>query len=125
MAGRADEEKRDPKRRIEELLDEIEKGGLRPVDVVENDHQRPLAHELLEDRTHGPEQLVLSVLPLRKAHDRLDATGRVGQPPSEAVRELGAGDLLDVLRRDPGRLPEHLSQWPVRKAVAVGQTATP
>ena len=107
------------------LLDEIEEGGLRPVDVVEDHHERPAAGQLLKDRPHAPEQLVLAVLVLREAHDRLDATGRVGQLLAEAGLELDAGVLLAVLRHDPGRLSQHLGQRPEGDAVAVGQAAAP
>ena len=123
VTGRADEQERHAERGVEDVLDEIEEGWLRPVDVIEDHHERPAASQLLEDRPDAPEQLVLSVQVLREADARLDAAGRVGQLLAETGLELDAGILLAVLRHDPGGLPQHLRQRPERDAVTVGQAA--
>ena len=84
-------------------------GGLDPVDVVEDHHQRPAAGQFPEDRPHGPEQLVLPIRVLREIQDRCNAAGRVSQLLPDPGLELDAGILVAVLRHDPGGLPQHLS----------------
>ena len=72
-AGGADDEQRRVARRVGEVLEELEQGRLGPVDVLDHDHERPVAGETLEDAADRPEDLLLRA-PARR-------TGRSRTPP--------------------------------------------
>ena len=57
-AGEAAHEDRRVAAPAGEVLDQVEEGGLRPLHVVQHDHERPLAGERLEQPPHRPVELV-------------------------------------------------------------------
>ena len=125
VAGRTDKEERHAERGVEDVLDEVEEGCLRPVDVVEDDHERPTAGQLPRVARTAQNS---SSFPYGCCERPMPDSMRLvasAMPRTEAGCELVAGVLLAVLRHDPGRLPQHLGQRPERDAVAVGQAAAP
>ena len=84
------------------MLDELEERRLRPVDVVEDEDERPLARARLAELPEEPGEL---------------GRGR---------RRLGVERGEDrVALRALVRLLEHFAQRPVRDALAVGEAAAP
>ena len=57
-AGGADDEQRHAARPLHELVDEVEQSLVRPVEVFEDEDQRPLSGQLLEEAAPGRERLV-------------------------------------------------------------------
>jgi hypothetical protein len=57
-ARQADEQNRRVTREVGDVLDEIEQTRLCPVQVVEDEHERALVRESLEEAADGPERLV-------------------------------------------------------------------
>ena len=110
----AEEEDRRGTRPVDDVLDEVEHRLLRPVEVVDHEHERPLAGALLEEGTcrelrlgrRGPDRLRRLDLEL---HEHLHE--RPVRDPL-AVRERAAprhrGDAVDVLEdvRDEPRLAD-------------------
>ena len=87
---------------VHEVLDELEEGRLRPVDVVEDEDKRPLTRARFAELAEEPGQL-----------------GR-------RRRRLGVERGEDrVALRALCRLLESLAERPVRDAVPVGEAATP
>ena len=84
------------------MLDELEEGRLRPVDVVEDEDERPLARARLAELAEEPGEL-----------------GRGRRRLGVERGENGVALLALV------RAVENLPQRPVRDALAVGETAAP
>ena len=86
----AEDEDRCAAREVGDVVDEVEERLLAPLDVVEEDDERPLSGNLLELRTHRPEELVRrSCLPRR--------LGRASRPRAARVLQ----DRDDRPERDP------------------------
>ena len=82
-------------------LDQVEKGWLAPVDVVEDDHERPAAGELLEEPADRPRSPSL-------ARDGLGDTDGVGHAVDDQVgvrRGLDEGADLRARRLAATRRP--------------------
>ena len=62
-SGRAvhEDEQRHPARPVDQVVDEVEKGVVRPVQVLEDEDERPLVRDRLEEAPPGRERLVASV----------------------------------------------------------------
>jgi hypothetical protein len=98
----------------DDVLDEVEQGRLRPVDVVYDRDQRPIACHVLEEDACRPEDLLRprrlvgctdgSEQSLRS--ERL--IGPLSQDRPEPCTRIGTGDL-----------PNDLAERPVRDPVAV------
>ena len=73
----ADEEQRCVVRPLGDVVDEVEKRRLAPVDVVEDEDERTTACQRLEERAHRPEAFV------RAAH----VIGEADRPPQAAGRQ--------------------------------------
>ncbi len=99
--GEAEQQDRRVSRPVRNMLDEIEERRLAPVQVVEDDDQRPLAGRLLEQFPHGDADLV---------------RGRVAVTEQRGERPVGRPPVAEQLR-------DHLDDGPVRDAVAVGEAA--
>ena len=54
----AEEQDRRVARLVREIVDELEEGGLRPLQVVEDDDEWPAPSESLEELADGPEGLL-------------------------------------------------------------------
>ena len=96
-------------------LEELQRGGVRPVEVVEHDHQRARARRRGQERVHRVEEPEARLLPLSLARLRRDAEplthlrhdpGHLGAPtpelPGEADRVRLANVGADRLR--PGEV---------------------
>ena len=56
--GGADDEQRDPLRPVGEVLEEVEKRLVGPVDVLDDEHERPFLGDALEEAPPGRERLL-------------------------------------------------------------------
>ena len=111
---------------VREVLDEVEERRLAPLDVVEDDHERSVTGDMLEQLPHRPERLLdrdLVTRPEQRSEAlgdesavrrRLDRTGKLG-------RRLGGRIALS----HRGDVPERADQRPERDPLTVGEaTAT-
>jgi hypothetical protein len=102
---RAQHQERDTLRERRHILDEVQEGGLGPVDVVEDDHERVVRRDRLEQPPGPPRDLLRSRrgvhFPDRRAEPlgREVAVVRAGQDRSH-VADL-SGHLLERPVRDP------------------------
>ena len=106
--------------RIGEVRDEVEEGLLGPMEVVDDDDQRPAGRDRLDQPARRPECL-------------FDRERARGQPDGglEPLRHSAVGGehrpdplargLRRILVGDAGCLPDHLGQRPERDALAVRQ----
>ena len=101
LAGEADDRDR-PLSLVREVLDELEERRLRPVDVVEDEDERPLARARLAELSEEP--------------------GELGRRRRRLGVERGEDRVALVARP---REIQHLAQRPVRDAVAVREAAAP
>ena len=123
-AGEAENHQRRVLDALGQVLDQLQQRLLRPVDVLEDEDQRPRVGELGGPLARRPGDLLLAALGL----DPLEhADGEREQVCDRVVAALGAqlrDRLLDrVVVRDPGRDLDHLGERPVRDALAVGKRA--
>ena len=88
-----------------DVLDQVEERLLAPLDVVEDDHERPLRRSLLQRLAEGPGDLLRRCRRLRLAEQRAD-------------RRRGG-----LVRRQHVELLQHLDDRPVGDPLAVGQAA--
>ena len=58
LAAHAQQQDRRVPRRVGDVLDQVEQARLRPVDVVEEQHQRPLPRQPLEEPANRPERVL-------------------------------------------------------------------
>jgi hypothetical protein len=108
-------------RPLRHVLDQLEQVGLGPVQVVEDDDQRTLVGEALEQPSHPPVPLLRRRRRLGQADHLGDALGR---SPVRVVLE-GRGDLRHrllerVLFGDAGGLLDDLEHRPEGDPLAVG-----
>ena len=97
------------------VLDEIEEPGLGPMEVLEDDDQRPVAGQRLEQRADRPVGLVRRPSALRSADGGRD---RIGNEFCVLVR---AEELYETVPRlAAGNLPNDLDERPVGDALAIG-----
>ena len=112
---RADEEDRRVPRQVGDRLDEVEQGRLGPVDVVDEDDERPLVGEVLQRATERPDELFLGRRRLET--DEADEAARdrrcLRQSGDERVDPLTLR-LGGVAFLDAGRLPDDLGDRPGR-----------
>ena len=101
------------------MLDEVEEGELRPVEILQHEDERALACEGLDQLADGPEGLLSGPAPPFRHTDRLrDAVGYrrgVGLVPEESL------DARPI--QASGRGPHNLRQGPERDPLAVGKAA--
>ena len=133
-ARRRDDEQRHVGHPLDELVEEVEERLVGPVDVLDDQDERTLLGERLEEAPPGGERLVAAVaadlLLAAEAEERqqvrLDAGLVAG--PGERVLDRPADLRCDVGRcvlLDDARLRLHdLAERPQRDPVSVGETAT-
>ena len=117
--GDADEEDRRTPHPLRQVLDQVEEGGLGPVDVLEEDDEGPLPGERLEQAPGGPEDLLAIARRLRDADRLLEA---VGERPRLVSRRRGAAPFgpaavswLTISRSDQKVMPSpYGTQRPTR-----------
>ena len=121
--GSGDEQEQDGSvdQAIRDMLDEIEQRGLGPLDVVEDDDQRPPARQVLQQVAHRPGHLLRRCRLVDQPRDRCDPTlDELGV--LEPVHDSGdpRPDRGRLVRRvDPGRCMHDLDQRPPGDPVAV------
>ena len=133
--GAADDEQRDAAQPVDELVDEVEQAVVGPVQVLEDEHERPLLGERLEEAPPGGERLAAAVSAEAASRPPGRRAGAGATRPSAASRSvieraldggvqlLGRFDL-GVLLEDPGLRLDDLRERPERDAVAVGEAAS-
>ena len=110
----AEEEDRGVARPAAHVLDEVEQRRLGPVDILQDDDERPFARNELEEPPHCPEQLLRRSGSAAAEHvETLEYEGGVGVVAHRFRHALFATETLDELRQRPESDP-----------VAVGETAT-
>ena len=108
-----------------DALDQLEQRLFRPVDVLEDEHERlGLSHQL-GPLAGGPGDLLLAAL----AVDRLEHAGRQAEQIGDRFRRAAVAKLLDrdlqrVVVGDAGNVLDHLGERPVRDALAVGKRSS-
>ncbi len=115
---------------VEQVFDEVEQAGVRPVQVLEEQHGGPLLGEPLEEEPPGREQ----ILPVGR--HALGEAEQVLEPRLDPGPLVGVRDVLGKhrfeLRESRGCVlvlgdgsahPHHLRQRPVGDAFPVGETA--
>ena len=107
--------------RLHEVLDELEKGRLRPVDVLEEDEERPRPGQRFEHFPRTPLELLAGELGRREPDRRCHA--RLGLGVAGERRELLERDFGRVALDDPGGLSNCLCQRPKGDPFAVGKAA--
>ena len=102
------------------MIDQLEQRLLRPVDVLEHEHERLHVGELVDELARGPRDLGLATLAFDGVHHAGGEAEQLGDRlVAAALDELLARGLHRVVVRDPGRGLDHLRERPVRHALAV------
>src|SRR5918999_1568445 len=120
--GARDAEKEDGgiARPVGEVVDQVEEGGLAPVNVLEYDDERASARERLEEPPHGPEGLF-------RGSCRVVAAERGGDPLADAVGRFVVCNELSDRRAGiapvAGQLANDFCERPKGDPVAVRETA--
>ena len=123
------ERQQEEKRRLAhpggEMLDQLEQGLLRPVDVLEDEDERLHGCEAFGPFAHGPRDLLLAALALHRLEHARGEAEQVGDRLVLATDlQLLDGFRDGVVVRDPCRDLHHLGDRPVRDPLPVGQRAT-
>jgi hypothetical protein len=113
-----DEEDRRVARPLGDVIDQIEKRRLGPMDVLEHDDERPVACKRLEQLPDRPERLLGGTMNLGSADRAADPrSDHLGVPVAfEKRADRRAGIVSRQVLND-------LAQRPERDALAVGKTA--
>ncbi len=111
-----------------------EQAVVRPLEVLEHEHERAPLGERLEEPAPGGERLAAVIggqlLVAREPHERLEVSGdplrvgRLGNDGPNRVCELLGRDLRRIGLEDAGLGLRHLAQRPVGDPLPVGQRAT-
>ena len=112
-------------RPVGEMLDEVEKPRLGPVDVVEHEDERLSARKCLDERADCGEAFLRRTGELRQP-DRLGHAESKRLCVARAVeggRELLPRHVRRVAVVEPDELLDHLEQRPERDPLAVRQAA--
>ena len=115
---------------LEQVLDEIEQRGIRPLHVLEEHHHRVDDGQPLEEQPPGGEE-ILPLVPAallereQMREPRLDeaALVRVVDVLLDDRGELGERGARLLVLDDPRAHPDHVRERPVGDALAVGETA--
>ena len=131
-AGEAEDEDRVAPRPLEKVGDELDQRGVGPLQVLEEEHDRELLREPLEEQSPGAEELFLApgaaffeTEKMRKPRLGEAALLCIGHVLLEGRPQLGAGGGGFFAFHDLGPHPDHLGQCPERHSLAVGKAAPP
>ena len=106
---------------------EVEQRRLGPVDVLDDDHERPFAREVLEEPADRPEHLLLGRSLGRQADRRGDPRREQRRPSALAVEQRARSWRAPRRRVSvssmPGAPADDLADRPVGDPLAVGQAA--
>ena len=119
----AQQQDRSSSRPLGQLLDEVVEGLLAPVHIVEDDDQRHVGGDRLEQAADGVEALVDSDLGVAEADQLPDSLS--DERSVFVVQELGEarfGVIGSIRVVQVRQLLDHLEQWPERDAFAVRET---
>ena len=118
-----DDEQRNARRPVDEVVDEVEQMLVGPVQVLEDEDERPLRGEILEEPPPSRERLAATVAARLGGAREPDERPQVQHDPGvgHAVVELPLGALGRVGLEDPKLGLDHLAERPERDAVAVRQ----
>ena len=106
------------------VLDQLEQGLLRPVDVLEDENQRLRLRHQLCPLARRPRDLLLAPLAVDRFEHAGGETEKIGDGIGRAARaELFDRDIERVVVGDVGRALDHLGERPVRDALAVRKAA--
>ena len=108
------------------MLDEVEEGRLRPLEVVEHDDERPALREHLEEPPRRPEDLLRAGSARFAEPDRASAStsaidSALGRPPARPRARRAAPRA--VAARVARQVADQLAERPVGDALAVGEAA--
>ena len=124
LPGQADQQDGRAPRPVGQVIDQVQEGGLRPVEVVEHQDQGALGRHDLERSPNGPEGFLGGRGGGRDAHQAGDLTGErrsfriLTEQPPQLDQRLARGLLVG----DGGGVLEGLRQRPERDAVPIGET---
>ena len=111
---------------LDELVDEVERAGIGPVQVLEDEGDRALGGDPLEERSPRREQLFARHLGRRvdakQDEERCLDPGPlrlVGHPPFDGLGDLRARGRFVVGLGQSGARADHLAERPERDALAV------
>ncbi len=131
---RRDDEQRDVRQPVDELVEEVEEALVRPVDVLDDDDERTLLGETLEEAAPGGERLVAAIASElcfageaeEREEMRLDArlVARAGERVLDDLVDLRRDVLRRVLLQDARLRLDDLAERPERDPVAVGEAAS-
>ena len=103
------------------MLEQIQEGGLGPVDVVDHCHHRAVAGQQLHEASSAPVDLVQRKLFCAKSRCRRKAICNI--VVFNTGQNFFARDLRRVILQYLRRLDDHLAQRPERDALPVGKAA--
>ena len=108
---------------VDDVVDQVEQRRLGPVQILEDEHERPAARQRLDELARCPEHLGKRVLLLREADGGSEPLEHLLVALAQEPRELGARgrEIVGVL--DSRRFPERLDERPERDPVAVGEAS--
>ncbi len=119
-------------RPVEQVLDEVEQAGVRPLHILERQDDRRRVRQPLEEQPPGGEQILpvagRRVLePEQVGQARLDEGPllRIEQMLGQRRRQLLARRARLLVLGDPAAHPDHVGERPVGDTLPVGQTAAP
>ena len=106
-SGRAvhDDEERDGRGPVDEVVDEVEQALVGPVEVLEDEHERPLVGETLEEPPPGCESLVPAIAAAEVRAGEADQRSQVGRRSTGRRRPLRACARPRARRRPRGCRP--------------------
>ena len=131
-ARRAEDEERDAARPVDEVVDEVEQRVVGPVQVLEDEDERPLVGDRLQEAAPGGERLVAAVarrLVALEAGERTQVpldpggVGRVADESLDGLAKLLLGLARAVGLEDARLRLDHLAERPERHALAVRKRA--
>ena len=122
--GHAQEQDRDVREPVGEVVDQVEQWRLGPVDVVEGHDERPARRHRPEQVTQRDTRVLDTGVCARQAEQRPDPVGHlVGDAGLDQRLQPRAHVLGRVALVDAGERLHRLGQRPVRHALAVGEAA--
>ena len=131
---RRDDEQRDVRDPVDELVEEVEEALVRPVDVLDDDDERTLLGETLEEAAPGGEGLVSAIASQlcvageaeEREEMRLDArlVARAGERVLDDLVDLRRDVLRRVLLQNARLRLDDLAERPERDPVTVGKAAS-
>ena len=129
-AGRGDDEQRHARRPVDEMVDEVEQAFVGPVEILEDEDERALVGDPLEEAPPGGERLLLVVAPAARVLDArqwaemadrpFDVVGRQGRR-DRSHRSFRSASSFAVRLEDAGVRLDHLPERPEADPLAVGQ----